>query len=99
MGHEDYRTTAEVYEQDIDDSATALAALETIMGCTLTEAHDTFSRRGVLHPFCTPGTKKPAEAGFTCPRRRPEIWLWRGSCGGAAEGTRTLDLLHGKQTL
>jgi hypothetical protein len=37
------------------------------MGCSLTEAHDTFSRRGVLHPFCTPGTKKPAEAGFTFP--------------------------------
>jgi hypothetical protein len=56
-----------VYEQDIDDSPTALAALETIMGGTPTEAHDTFSRRGVLHSFCTPDTKKPAEAGFTFP--------------------------------
>ena len=64
MGHEDYRTTADVYEQDIDDSATALGALETVMGCTLAEAYDTFARRGVLHSFCTPDTKKPAEAGF-----------------------------------
>jgi len=44
-----------------------VAALEMIMGCSPTEAHDTFSRRGVLHPFCTPGTKKPAETGFTFP--------------------------------
>jgi hypothetical protein len=30
---------------------------------------------------------------------RPSLWLYSGRFAEAAEGTRTLDLLHGKQTL
>ena len=47
MGHEDSRTTAGIYEQDIDDSDHAVALLEQLMGCDLAEAHDVFAKRRV----------------------------------------------------
>jgi len=59
--------TAEVWEHDIQDLTTTTATLETIIDCGEEKAHNTFSRRGVLHSFCTSGTKKPAEAGFPFP--------------------------------
>jgi integrase len=47
MGHEDYRTTADVYEQDLDDSDQAVEMLERVLGCDLAEAHDVFAKRRV----------------------------------------------------
>ena len=39
MGHEDSRTTPDVYEQDLDDSDYAVELLEGVLGCEPAEAH------------------------------------------------------------
>src|SRR3954469_25346279 len=47
------------------------------------------------HPPASAGSSAWSTSSRT-ERRKPRI---HGAFGGAAEGTRTLDLLHGKQTL
>ena len=61
---EDSRTTADVYEQDLDDSDYAIELLEGVLGCDLAEAHDVFARRRVSVAKSSRSTKKPAEAGW-----------------------------------
>ena len=71
--------------------------LETVIGCTLDGAFALLSGRG----FCPPIVHRPKK---TPPNpRRGEGWKAQkprasGDFFQAAEGTRTLDLLHGKQT-
>ena len=67
MGHEDSRTTADIYEQDLDDSDLAVALLERVMGCDLAEAHDVFAKRRV-------SVAKPSRDAKGPPRR-----AWRHS--------------------
>ena len=62
MGHEDSRTTADVYERDLDDSDHAIELLEGVRGCDLAEAHDVFAKRRVSVAKPVRGAKKPAEA-------------------------------------
>jgi hypothetical protein len=64
MGHEDSRTTADVYEQDIDDSDYAVDLLEGVLGCDLAGAHDVFAKRRVSVAKPSRDAKRPAEAGL-----------------------------------
>jgi integrase len=63
MGHEDSRTTAEIYEHDLDDSDHAVGLLEGVLGCDLAEAHDVFAKRRVSGAKPVRDEKRPAEAG------------------------------------
>ena len=63
MGHEDSRTTADIYEQDLDDSDHAVEHLEQVLGCDLAEAHDVFAKRRVSVAKPSRDPEKPAEAG------------------------------------
>jgi integrase len=60
MGHEDSRTTAEIYEHDLDDSDHAIELLEAVLGCDLAEAHDVFAKRRVSVAKPSRDAKKPA---------------------------------------
>jgi hypothetical protein len=59
MGYDDSRTTADVYEQDVDDFDYAIKLLETVMGCALAEAHEVFAKRRVS----VASAETPAKAG------------------------------------
>jgi hypothetical protein len=56
--YEDSRTTADIYEQDIDDSDHAVSLLENFMGCDLAEAHE-----------CSPSAEFPSRDEKGPPRR------------------------------
>ena len=64
MGHEDSRTTADIYEQDLDDSDFAVGLLERVLGCDLAEAHDVFAKRRVSGAKPVRDAKRPADAGL-----------------------------------
>jgi hypothetical protein len=72
--------------------------LEKVIGCTLDEAFTVLSGRGFWVHHCPPARKKASQ---------PETWSGlegaeTGASGDffeAADGIRTHDLLHGKQTL
>jgi hypothetical protein len=74
-----------------------LETLEKLIGCTLEEAFALLSGRGVLATNWQPANKMPPSpvrgASWKARKRRSCRWFFE-----AAEGTRTLDLLHGKQT-
>jgi hypothetical protein len=75
-----------------------LETLEKLIGCTLEEAFALLSGRGVLATNWQPANKMPPSpvrgASWKARKRRSCRTFFE-----AAEGTRTLDLLHGKQTL
>jgi hypothetical protein len=107
MGHEDSRTTADIYEQDLDDSDFAVGLLERVLGCDLAEAPPRVRKAP------SSGAKPVRDAKGPLRRALRHSWKSEGLSGlqglqgqevtrdswaiGAAEGTRTLDLLHGKQ--
>ena len=64
MGHEDSRTTADIYEQDLDDSDFAVGLLERVLGCDLAEAHYVFAKRRVSLAKPVRDPTKLAEAGY-----------------------------------
>ena len=64
MGHEDSRTTADVYERDLDDSDHAIELLEGVLGCDLAEAHDVFAKRRVSVAKPVRGAKKARRGGL-----------------------------------
>ena len=66
MGHEDSRTTADIYEQDLDDSDHAIDLLERVLGCDLAEAHDVFAKRRV-------SVAKPSRDPKSPPKRAMEL--------------------------
>jgi hypothetical protein len=75
--------------------------LEHVMGCTLAEGRAILNGErlpaGVLQTNYKPGTKKPPRRAMPARRRRRETDGLTGTSPRADEGTRTLDLLHGKQ--
>jgi integrase len=95
MGHEDSRTTADIYEQDLDDSDHAVELLEGVLGCDLAEAHDVFAKRRVSGAKPVRDAKSPPRRAWRHSLRSEFLPVCRAFLG-AAEGTRTLDLLHGK---
>ena len=94
--HEDSCTTADIYEQDIDDSDHAVALLENVMGCDLAEAHDVFAKRRASGAKPSRDAKSPPRRAMEHSWTSENLSLCR-DFRGAAEGTRTLDLLHGKR--
>ena len=72
--------------------------LEQVIGCAIAEAFTLLSGRGVLAPNWHPSEKRPPSSvdGVSWKAQKR---LRYGDFLEAAEGTRTLDLLHGKQTL
>jgi hypothetical protein len=98
LGHADPTLTMRVYQQVIDMGDGGVEMLETAIGCILDEAFALLSGRGVLSTNCPPAQKMPPSSayGTSWKARKP---LASGDLSEAAEGTRTLDLLHGKQTL
>jgi hypothetical protein len=97
IGHTDPTLTMRVYQQVIDMGEGGLETLEKLIGCTLEEAFALLSGRGVLATNWQPANKMPPSpvrgASWKARKRRSCRWFFE-----AAEGTRTLDLLHGKQT-
>jgi hypothetical protein len=61
-GHQDSRTTADIYEQDLDDYDHAVGLLEGVLGCDLAEAHDVFAKRRVSGAKPVRDEKRPAVA-------------------------------------
>jgi Phage integrase family len=98
IGHTDPTLTMRVYQQVIDMGEGGLQTLEKLTGCTLDEAFALLSARGVWQPIGNRPTKmppSPVRGASWKARKRRDCWTFFE----AAEGTRTLDLLHGKQTL
>jgi hypothetical protein len=87
-----------VYQQVIDMGDGGVQVLETVIGCTLDEAFALLPAAG----FCPPIVHRPKKTPPS-PRRgggwKAQKPLASRDFSEAAEGTRTLDLLHGKQTL
>ena len=98
IGHTDPTLTMRVYQQVIDMGDGGLEAREKLVGCTLEEAFALLSGRGVLSTNCSPAGKWPPSPSRGVGRKALKP-LAGGDFSEAAEGTRTLDLLHGKQTL
>jgi hypothetical protein len=96
IGHTDPTLTMRVYQQVSDMGGTAPDQLEELLGCTVDEAFTLLSGREVWTPKGHSAGKRPVAAAWNRGhRRRNPLWE-RASCQ-AAEGIRTLDLLHGKQ--
>jgi hypothetical protein len=97
IGHTDPTLTMRVYQQVIDMGEGGLQTLDKLIGCTLDEAFALLSRRGVWQPIGNGPTKMPPSpvrgASWKARKRRSCRTFFE-----AAEGTRTLDLLHVKQT-
>ena len=98
IGHTDPTLTMRVYQQVIDMGEGGLQTLEKLIGCTLEEAFALLSGRGVLATNWQPANKMPPSpvrgASWKARKRRNCRTFFE-----AADGTRTHDLLHGKQTL
>jgi hypothetical protein len=83
----------------LDMGRGSVEALESILGCTLAEARAVYIGPGSptdfrdFPPWDENGLRSRAELD----RGGPEKWLVCRGSGGADEGTRTLDLLHGKR--
>ena len=73
-----------------------IEVLEGILGCSLQEAPDLLTGRGSLASSCHGDCRaRQTRPGAAMNDERPAF----AGLSQAAEGTRTLDLLHGKQTL
>jgi hypothetical protein len=98
LGHTNAKLTTEVYQQVFDMGDGGLDTLETAIGWTLDEAFSMVSGRGVSSTNRLPAEKAPPSSAYGVSWKARKR-LRRGDFPKAAEGTRTLDLLHGKQTL
>ena len=98
LGHTDPTLTMRVYQQVIDMGEGGLQTLEQAIGCTIAEAFTLLSGRGFWHPIGTRARKRPPSSVYSASWKAQKR-LRHGDFSEAAEGTRTLDLLHGKQTL
>jgi hypothetical protein len=82
----------------MDMGDAGVKTLERVVGCTRGEAFALLSGRGVWQAIVNrPRKRVPTQSGDEARRRR--IRLVSGHFAEAADGTRTHDLLHGKQTL
>jgi integrase-like protein len=57
LGHTDPTLTMRVYQQVIDMAQGGVEALEDVIGCTLGEAFDVLSGRGIVSTNCPPTEK------------------------------------------
>jgi Phage integrase family len=97
LGHMDPTLTMRVYQQVLDMGGVAVETLGKVLGCTLDEALATYSGRGGLGSQWVVSPKAPARRPRGPSRRC--LRLCRARSERAAEGIRTLDLLHGKQNV
>ena len=100
MGHTDPTLTLAVYQHVLDMGRGSVGRLEEILGCTLAEARAIYNARPSRPRFpCSIRARtqktspRRADARRRGGRRSP---VYR-QISEAAEGTRTLDLLHGKR--
>jgi hypothetical protein len=77
---------------------TAPAQLEDLLGCTVDEAFTVLSGREVWTPK-RHSAKNARSAALEPGALEGGSPLWERASGQAADGIRTHDLLHGKQTL
>jgi hypothetical protein len=98
IGHTDPSLIMRIYQQVLDMGDAGVETLETVVGCTLTDAFRLLSGRGVCPPIVPRAKKMPPSptrgASWKARKRLVSRTLLK-----AADGTRTHDLLHGKQTL
>ena len=99
MGHTNPNFTMSVYQHVLDMTAGAQEIFESVTGASFQEAFAILSERDlqtILRPLTPETPSQPSAHTDRSNVKSPRI------CGAfveAAEGTRTLDLLHGKQTL
>ena len=102
MGHTDPTLTLAVYQQVLDMSRGATQRLEEILGCGLAEARAIYNGEtvaagvSVLNPCSS--TKNPSAPSGRSAAEGLRIAPICREYSEAAEGTRTLDLLHGKRS-
>ena len=98
LGHTDPTLTMRVYHQVLDMGGAAVEHLEEVLGCTIHEAFMAYSGRESLGTQWAPATEIASQ---DCSQhdRRNHLRLFRARSKEAADGIRTHDLLHGKQTL
>jgi hypothetical protein len=94
LGHSDPKFTMRVYQQVLDMGGPAPGVLERVLGSTVEEAFAAWSGRGVsgLKPDLAEKPSKRGGRASAPSAKKPR------KCGAflrAAEGIRTLDLLHG----
>jgi hypothetical protein len=94
----DARMTMGVYAQLLKLGDGNVELLEALMGCTRDEARGIFEAEEVLRTSSERAQKKPPHLASTSSWGARKVLVCR-RFNEAAEGTRTLDLLHGKQTL
>ena len=103
VGHTDPKLTLGVYQQVLDLGMGSVEILEQALGCTLAEARAIFNGESpqprVSGTNPEPATKNASAAGDSRAGEAGETSRFAGNSQRADEGTRTLDLLHGKQTL
>ncbi len=103
LGHTDPRMTLGVYAQLLKLGHGNVEILEQVMGCTRDEARAIFEsedpRAGPIPTHFRPTGETCSRGSIRRRRGRREKRSYAGRSSRADEGTRTLDLLHGKQTL
>jgi hypothetical protein len=98
LGHTDPKFTMRVCQHVLDMGGSAMEQLEHAFGCSCEDAFAVLTGRDVRGLIEDPGKKmaapegRPADLGDGKPRDS-------GAFQEAADGIRTHDLLHGKQTL
>jgi hypothetical protein len=97
-GHSDPTFTMRVYQQVLDMGGPATGVLERVLGSTVEEAFAAWSGRGVsgLKPDSAENPQK--RAGRASAPSAKKLRKCRAFLR-AADGIRTHDLLHGKQTV
>ena len=98
LGHADPKLTMRVYQHVLDMGGTTPDQLESLVGCTSEDAFSILSGREFPDRSRTRSGNRASRtrSDRLQERENPAI---SGASEGAAEGIRTLDLLHGKQTL
>jgi hypothetical protein len=61
IGHTDPSLIMRIYQQVLDMGDAGVETLETVVGCTLTDAFRLLSGRGVLSPNCPPSEKDASQ--------------------------------------
>jgi hypothetical protein len=97
LGHTDRRSRCASISRSSTWARAASRRSEQAIGCTVAEAFTLLSDRGVLAPKRHPSEKK-ASSSVDRVTWKAQKRLRRGDFSEAADGTRTHDLLHGKQT-
>jgi integrase len=98
IGHTDPTLTMRVYQQVMDMGGGGPETLERVLGCPQDEACAIWCERPVSGLKRTQ-SRNPSATVSSGGVLRSGNPLWERVSGEAAEGIRTLDLLHGKQTL